>query len=69
MEDEEIEQLSFIPRGVRSEVFRRILKVLIQCQRTNFNTYVVEDILNDRIVLAKLDQLLPEHRRVYDKKA
>lgn len=55
--EELIEKLEFIPTGVRSEVIRHLLRILVATQESNMNIYVAEDLLQDRLVLVKRDQV------------
>ena len=57
---------TLIPSGIKAEVFRCLLRLLINTQISEMNTYVVDDLMNNRLALAKRDQLLPELKAVVD---
>jgi len=42
----------FIPDQLRSEAFRALMRLLIKTQKDS-NIYVVDDLINDRLVLQK----------------
>ena len=65
MDEEMYEQTKFIPQGIRAEVFRCLLRLLIQAQIKEINTYVADDLLNNRLVLARLEDIIEEKREVY----
>ena len=54
------EELKFIPNGIKSEVYRSLLRLLIKTQKSNLNVYVADDLINERLILARVDQLKPE---------
>lgn len=64
VDEETKEQLNFIPEGIRAEVYRSLLRLLIRTQMTNLNIYVAEDIIQDRLILARPDQLKDAHRKL-----
>ena len=70
IEDDLFETLrTLIPDRVRSETYRCLFRMMLRCQETNMNTYVVDDILNERLVLARRQDIKPEILEVYDGKA
>lgn len=58
--DEMHAQLKFIPVNLRSEVLRSLIAVMIRTQMSNVNRYVPEDIINDRLMLVRKDQVHPD---------
>lgn len=57
IDDEMAKQIKFIPDGLRAEVLRSLIAIIIETQRSNMNIYIVDDIINGRVVLVKKDQV------------
>lgn len=58
VDDEMAEEIKFIPDGLRAEVFRRLISIVIETQKSNMNLYIVDDIINNRVILVKRDQVV-----------
>ena len=57
VDEETYNELSFIPNGIRAEVYRSLLRLLIETQRGNKNVYVADDLVNNRLELVKKDSV------------
>lgn len=58
--------LKFIPSGMRSEVCRSLLVMLMVAQQTNLGKYVVHELLQNELVIARIDDIVPGKRREYE---
>ncbi len=65
MDEEMYQQTKFIPSGIRAEVFRCLLRLLINAQVNNINRYIADDLLNDRLVLAKIEDIAEDKQEKY----
>lgn len=52
VEEELYDDLKFIPKGIRAEAFRCLLRLLINTQRTT-NVYIIDDLINERLSIVK----------------
>lgn len=67
VDEETFQGVKFIPDGIRAEVYRSLIRILIQTQKSDLNTYIADDLVNDRMMLVRKDQVKEEFLKVYEK--